>query len=639
MRVPLIGTLKLRGRLTWYVTLLTLIPLVSVSVTGLTNSQRAMSAQVHEMLRIEAEGLRDLVEASLVERETSVRSWAEDALLREALRTGDTRYSDAVLERLQLRYTTFAGLVLFNEEGKAISASTEALRDAFMGQEGRVRQTPWFKAAQQGRVTSETLMEEDPIFAMRVLHLAAPVLDDRGDARGDGKGGRRLGVLLAAYDWGQVGEVVKAALARAQARKNNSFALEVRTATGSVLFDSRDAAAPHTAAPVAEQALNGPDVPDVGDGWHFVALSDPAEVYAEVDAQRVHFYVGILVVGSVVVLLTYLFARRITQPITQLNEAVRRIVRTADLSRKLEVYGDDEVGELAESFRQMVHNLSETTRGLQRGTRVLGDTVAALTRAAEQEQSNLTRQASALQQTQVTAEEIRQTSMIAAERASAVLRVASKAEELGRGGARSLAESMSGFEALRTKVEEMSGQVSQLNERAQRIGGITLAVKGLADRSNMLALNAAIEAVRSGEHGKGFAIVAKEIRTLANQSIHSTTQVGTLLEDITHSIHKTVELHEAGQRRMDEGMTQARMSGESIQALSGIVQDNMSAVRQIATAVSQQNAGFQEIFNAMTELSGMMHDTMTSLQATQEVTGELRDVAQQMHEMASSYRV
>jgi len=631
MKLPLFGTLKLRGRLIWYVTLLTLVPLVGLSLVGLTNTQRVMSNQVHEMLRIEAEGLRDLVEASLVERETSVRSWAEDTLVREALRTGNSEQSDAVLERLQLRYTTFAGLVLFDDQGRAISASTEPLRDSFRGQEERVRQTPWFQAAQQGRVTSETLTEEDPIFATRVLHLAVPVMDARG--------GRRLGVLLAAYDWGQVGEVVKAALARAQARKNQSFALEVRTASGVVLFDSRAPDAPRASNPVIEQALNSPDLRDVGDGWRFVALSDPAEVYAVVRKQRTLFFIGTVVVGSVVMLLTFLFARDITRPITQLNQAVSRIVRTADLTQKLDVQSDDEVGELAESFRQMVHNLSETTRGMQHGTRVLGDTVAALTRAAEQEENNLTRQAAALQETQVTAEEIRQTSMIAAERASAVLKVATRAEELSRGGTLSLQESMNGFETLREQVEEMSGQISQLNERAQRIGGITLAVKGLADRSNMLALNAAIEAVRSGEHGKGFAIVAKEIRTLANQSIHSTTQVGTLLEDITQSIQKTVALNEQGQQRMDEGIAQARSSGDSIQALSDIVKDNMSAVRQIATAVSQQNAGFEEIFTAMTELSGMMHDTMMGLQTSQRVNGELREVAEQMQKMARSYRV
>ncbi|WNG33504.1 methyl-accepting chemotaxis protein [Archangium violaceum] len=632
MRPSLIGgTLKLRGRLTLYVTLLAVAPLLLSTWVGSNTTQQMMQEQVHEMLRIEAQGLKDLVEASLVERETSVRSWAEDTLLREALLTGSYEQSDAVLSRLQLRYTTFTGLVLFDESGRAVSASTPALKDSFLGQDAAVRDTPWFKAAQQGRFTSETLTEEDPVFGMQVLHLAAPVMESRG--------GRRLGVLLAAYDWGQIGEVVKTALERARKRKNESFALEVQTASGEVLFDSRGQDARSIRNAVAVEALNGEEIKDVGDGWRFVALSDPEEVYATLHKLRTGTVAAVMGVVALAALAAFLLARGITLPITRLNQAVRRIVQEGDLTQKFDVRTKDEVGELAESFLQMVGNLRETTESLQRGTRVLTDTVAELTRAAEQQESNITRQAAALQETQVTAQEIKQTSMVAAERAGAVLQVASRAEELGQGGALALTESMSGFQTLSEQVDDMAQQISRLNERAQRIGGITQTVKGLADRSNMLALNAAIEAVRSGEHGKGFAIVAKEIRTLANQSIQSTAQVGTLLEDITEAILRTVELSEQGQARMEAGMVQARTSADSIRALSSIVQDNMNAVRQIASAVSQQNAGIEEIFNAMTDLSTMMHDTMVGLQASQRVTEALREVASQMEQVARSYRV
>jgi methyl-accepting chemotaxis protein len=631
MRLPLIGTLKLRGRLTLYVTLLTVVPLLASSMLGTNTTQKLMQEQVHEMLRIEAEGLKNLVEASLAERETSVRSWAEDALLREALLTDNYAQSDAVLARLQLRYTTFTGLVLFTEEGRAVSASTGPLKDSFAGQEAAVRDSPWFKAALEGRFTSAMLTEEDPVFGMQVLHLAAPVMSSRG--------GRRLGVLLAAYDWGQVGEVVKAALARARSRKNDSFALEVRTATGTLLFDSRGQNAWNIPNAVSVEAINGPELADVGDGWRFVALADPEEVYATANQLRGAVLGIVLGMMGVVALFAFLLARGIARPLTRLNQAVRRIVKEGDLTHKLQPEGDDEVGELARSFVQMVENLRETTQSLQRGTQVLTDTVDELTRAAEQQENNITRQASALQETQVTAQEIKQTSLLASERATAVLQVATRAEELGQGGVNAVTESMGGIQGLREQVNEMTAQIGRLNERAQRIGGITQAVKGLADRSNMLALNAAIEAVRSGEHGKGFAIVAKEIRTLANQSIHSTSEVGTLLEDITQSILKTVELSEQGQSRVEEGLTKARASGDSIQALSTIVQDNMNAVRQIAGAVNQQNAGIAQIFTAMTDLSNMMHDTMVGLQATQRVTQALRDVAEQMQQVARSYRV
>jgi methyl-accepting chemotaxis protein len=390
---------------------------------------------------------------------------------------------------------------------------------------------------------------------------------------------------------------------------------------------------------VAEQAINGPEIPDVGDGWRFVALSDPEEVYSTMNKLRAVTAVAALGVVALAIVAAMLLSRGITAPIARLSHVVHRIVQEGDLTQKPDVRSDDEVGDLARSFVQLVDHLRETTESLQRGTQVLTDTVAELTRAAEQEENNLTRQAAALQQTQVTAQEIKQTSEVAAERAAAVLMVATRADELGQAGSHALAESMSGFQTLRDQVNEMSEQISGLNERAQRIGGITQAVKGLADRSNMLALNAAIEAVRSGEHGKGFGIVAKEIRTLANQSIQSTGQVGGLLEDITQAILKTVELSEQGQARMEAGMSQARASGESIHALSEIVQDNMNAVRQISGAVSQQNAGINEIFGALTDLSSLMHETMVGLQATQRVTQALREVSEQMQHVARSYRV
>jgi methyl-accepting chemotaxis protein len=340
-----------------------------------------------------------------------------------------------------------------------------------------------------------------------------------------------------------------------------------------------------------------------------------------------------------VALAAFLLARDISLPITRLNQAMRRIVQEGDLTQKLEVHTSDEVGELAESFGQVVHNLRETTQSLQRGTQVLTSTVAELTLASQRAENNITRQAAALQQTQVTAQEIKQTSMVAAERADAVLKVATSADELGRGGALALTETMNGFQEMRDQVNKMAEHIGQLNERARQIGGIAQTVKSLADRSNMLALNAAIESVRSGEHGKGFGIVAKEIRTLANQSIQSTVQVSTILDDISQAILQTVQLSEQGQLRTEAGLAQARTSADSLRALSEIVQDNMGAVRQIAGAVNQQNAGIVEIFSAMTDLSAMMHDTMEGLQGTQEVTQALRDVAEQMQQVARSYRV
>ncbi len=630
--LPFLRGLKLRGRLTLSVVLLVLVALLPLVTLGLSFVREQMQQQIHAMLQVEAEGLRDLVEASLAEREASARGWAEDAILRGALLFDTFEKSDAVLEALHRRHPSFAGLVLFTEDGRAVSASESQWRAAFAGREKEVLASAWFQAARDGRLDVSGLTRKDPIFQRRVLPLAVPVVSPMS--------GARIGVLLAAFDWEQVGSVVAGALERSRARGQQSFALEVLAPDGTSLYDSHTAGAERAARPVEARATNERAVRDVGDGWHFVATVDPEEAYAPVErAARLATLLLVACLG-LAVLGAWWLARDVTRPIATLSDVVGRVVRDGDLTQHVDVSSQrDEVGELAASIARMMEHLRESTSSLQQGTRVLGATVTELTQAAELQERNIARQASALQETQVTAQEIKQTSLLASERAQAVVGVATRAREVGKSGELTVMASLQGFEQLRDQVGHMAASISALNERTEQIGGITQSVKDLADQSNMLALNAAIEAVRSGEHGKGFGVVAREIRSLADQSIQSTSRVREILEDVRQGIHTTVDLSEESQRRTESGLSQVRASGESLRELAGIIQTNAAAAQQIAAAVAQQNAGIAQIFTAVTELSKMMDETLEGLQSSQRTTDALRDVAKRMETVAGVYRV
>ncbi|PTL80371.1 methyl-accepting chemotaxis protein [Vitiosangium sp. GDMCC 1.1324] len=632
MNLPFLGDLKLRGRITLSVALLSALSILSVSFLGLSFTRRTLSKQIHSTLQVEAEGLKDLVERTLAEREASVRSWSEDSILRGALLFDTYDKSDAVLAGLVKRHPSISGFVLLDEQGRAVSASSEQVRKAFQNREREVRETAWYRAALEGRFTAESLSDDkDPAFGRRVLPLAAPVLSPLS--------GKRIGVLLAAYNWSQVGDVVRSAVERAQRRGQSSFALEVRKADGSLLFDSRPADAAPLEHPVSEEAINGTEEQDVGDGWHFVARVDAREAYAPLAEAAtialglIGLFLGLAIVGS------WWLARSIARPITALSQAVTHVIQEGDLSHRVQVETRDEVGELAQAFARMMDHLRETTLGLQQGTQVLTGAMAELDKAAELQERNLARQASAIQETQVTAQEIRQTSQMAAERSQTVLEVASRAEQVGNAGESTLAASLQGLHELHEKVGKLATTIISLGERTQQIGSIAQTVKDLADQSNMLALNAAIEAVRSGEHGKGFGVVAREIRALADQSIDSTDRVRELLDDIGHSIQATVVMTEKGQRQMQDGLAQIRASGESLRELTAIVRDNAGAARQIAVAVNQQNAGISQIFTAVTDLSSLMDETMQGVQAITRATGSLREAAERMETVARTYRV
>jgi len=383
------------------------------------------------------------------------------------------------------------------------------------------------------------------------------------------------------------------------------------------------------AAPVAGGAL----------GTVHVGM-DRGDIESNVRAlQRTMAFWGSLVALLGIALGAAVAALVVIRPVRELTRVTRLIVRDGDLTLAIKSHERDELGELAHAFSAMVKNLRGALDKLAVANRDLGSLTAELNASANEQTRNATRQASALQQTHTTAKEIEQTSRLAAEKAARVVSDAERADELGRQGEDAIERTVSGLTAIRSEVSEIAGGIQALSERTAQIAGITETVKDLADQSNMLALNAAIDAVRSGEHGKGFAVVAREIRSLADQSIASTRRVREVLDDIGAGIRRVAAMSQAGAQKIEGGLEQVRASGASLSQLSGIVRDNSSSARQIAAAVSQQNAGIAQIFSAMGDLSKMMNETMASIEATSGAASRLESVSSGAADVVKSYRV
>jgi methyl-accepting chemotaxis protein len=349
--------------------------------------------------------------------------------------------------------------------------------------------------------------------------------------------------------------------------------------------------------------------------------------------------VGITLAALVVAALACVYVvARFVAPLRKLTQAAKRVVE-GDLTQAVEVSSGDEVGELAEAFALMVEKMKEVLRALQESVLLLSNAGTDLSNSTGEQSQTITRQATALQETQVTAQEIKQTSLLAAQKAETVLKLTEKADQVSLQGEAAIEKSLGGLTDIRSQVDEIAQKIAQLSERTQQIGGITQTVKDLADQSNMLALNAAIEAVRSGEHGKGFAVVAREIRSLADQSIQATNRVREILEDIGGAIRVAVSITERGSQKIEGGLLQVKQSGENLRELSNIVKDNSSAVRQIAAAVSQQNAGITQIFSAVTDQTRMMDETMRRLETTTDAASTLKGLSDRVSEVVGRFRV
>ena len=298
----------------------------------------------------------------------------------------------------------------------------------------------------------------------------------------------------------------------------------------------------------------------------------------------------------------------------------------------------DELGDLASGMRSVLLKLSELPRTLHTAASRLGEAGLQLGRVQEEQQGSLSKQALALQEARSTSDEIQQTSRLAADRAEAVLQVAQRAESLGLQGERSVEGSLEGLVAIQKAMDGIQARLSALTQSASRIGDITASVKDLADQSNVLALNAAIEAARAGDVGRGFSVVAREMRGLANQSVQATDRIRTVLDDLRQGIQDASRMGEEGGQQVASGLEGMRTSGASLRDLLAMSRESAGAARQIAAAVTQQNAGFTQVFTAVTDLSRIMQETLKRAETTRGATETLQGVSREVDALARQFQ-
>ncbi len=347
---------------------------------------------------------------------------------------------------------------------------------------------------------------------------------------------------------------------------------------------------------------------------------------------------GALVGFFGIVLLLFVARRIVVRPVQELTRITSEIVRKGDLTQEIKVTSGDEIGELARSFNALVQRLRAIPAALKESTELLASSVADLSAFTTGQSQTLTKQAAALQETQVTAQEIKQTSLVAAQKAEAIIQVTDRAESVSRSGELAVEQSLKALFDMRSQVEEIATRIASLGDKTVQIGDITQTVKDLADQSNMLALNAAIEAVRSGEHGRGFSVVAREIRNLADQSIQATNRVREILEDVRGAVGGAVSITERGAGRIESGLAEVKTTGEKLTELSAIVKENSAVVRQINAAVGQQNAGVAQIFSAITDQNRMMEETMKRLSQTEAAVKTIEEVAIRLVRLVDEFK-
>jgi methyl-accepting chemotaxis protein len=336
--------------------------------------------------------------------------------------------------------------------------------------------------------------------------------------------------------------------------------------------------------------------------------------------------------------LAILLARSAVRPLDQLAQAALRIA-DGDLSGTLAEEGDDEVGRLAHAFHRMGDRLRVVVGTLKDSAAGLNLAAAQLVAHTEAQTGIVQRQAAGVTETSTTTRELEQASTVAASRAASVLEVARRASQMSDAGRDAADRSLEGLRTIQGSVDGLVAQSTLLLEKARQVGDIVETVHDLAVQSHVLSLNASIEAARAGEAGRGFGVVASEVRALAEQSGRAAAHIGRIVKDILGAIQTTITTTEASTRGMEGSVAQIRASGESLREIGGIVGETSEAALQIAGAVQQQSQGVAQIATAMRDLDHGMEDTVARIENLRESASRLTETAMRISVIADGFKM
>jgi methyl-accepting chemotaxis protein len=348
---------------------------------------------------------------------------------------------------------------------------------------------------------------------------------------------------------------------------------------------------------------------------------------------------GILLIAAILAgLIAWGLAARTSRPLRNLSEAALRIAE-GDLTQQVRIETHDEVGVLAASFQRMVARLRELVGTLKNAANELAIAAEQLSDHTRAQSSMLERQASGVAETSSTTRELDQTSSVAASRAASVLEVARHAVEMSEAGRAAAERSAGELQRIQASVESIVGQSSHLLEQARQVGDIVETVRDLATQSHVLSLNASIEAVKAGEAGKSFGVVAHEVRALAEQSGQSAATIGKIVEDMLAAVQSTRDTTERGSQGMVGSLAQIRASGDSLREIGGIVRETSDAALQIAAAVQQQSTGIGQIAVAMRDLDKGMEETVGRIRSLELSSQQIAETATRISGIAGEFTV
>lgn len=378
-----------------------------------------------------------------------------------------------------------------------------------------------------------------------------------------------------------------------------------------------------------------------------IALLSQVENFTESAGLKAeaHEHLAIKVMSAIAIfsllfggLLSWLISHNIVSRLWETCKGMETI-STGDLTQKIEVDGRDEIGVLKGAMVVMQDSLLDMVSQISLTTSQLAATAEEVSVVMQQTSENIQMQHSETEQISIAMGEMSVAVREVAENVSGTSIAANGANSETDSGRKTVEDAVDGIHCLSKQIETTAGVITQLGQDSENINSMLDVIKGIAEQTNLLALNAAIEAARAGEQGRGFAVVADEVRTLASRTQTSTEEINQIIDKLQLGSRKAVEAMSTSQTQVQAVVVRTELVDSSLAtiATSVVKIDEMSTA--IATAAEEQNAVAENLNNNIKNINDMALANSTSVQQTTEAGNDLARLAQKLQNLVEQFKI
>lgn len=385
----------------------------------------------------------------------------------------------------------------------------------------------------------------------------------------------------------------------------------------------------------AEMTTQGADIVTISDKLYDIQLDRRDAESTQARSLQLISTLLALLVGIIAALV---ITRQITRPIQDTLAVVERIA-SGDLSHNIQVTRRDELGVLQQGIQRMGTTLRELISGIRDGVTQIASAAEELSAVTEQTSAGVNSQKIETDQVATAMHEMTATVQEVARNAEQASLAAADADGQARAGDKVVAEAIAQIERLAAEVARSTDAMTHLQQESNKIGSVMDVIKAVAEQTNLLALNAAIEAARAGEAGRGFAVVADEVRGLAQRTQKSTEEIEGLVAGLQNGTQQVATVMNNSRSLTDSSVELTRKAGVSLENITRTVSNIQSMNQQIAAAAEQQSAVAEEISRSIVNVRDVSEQTATASDETAKSSVELARLGSQLQQMVSHFRV